>query len=215
MPTPFDNYHSWSFSKNVSSFLRPVIDEFVQLFDQGIVLSDGSIVRAVTDILAIDYEAQSKVLCMKEQGAIQGCHLCTIQRQYVHNLRQVVYLNNRGYIRPLSHHLRSATVYFKSNPEDLDIPKPRNHEDIIAQGRECLSIRQRIREGIMTERGLREYQKKTGVNVLIGSSWCATWFTWECTSRFYALTAECLGTFVLVPHGRNCQIWGPRFTRRT
>ena len=150
--------------KNVSSFLRPVIDEFVQLFDQGIVLSDGSIVRGVTDILVMDYEAQSKVLCMKGQGAIRGCHLCTLQGQYVHNLRKVVYLNNRAYIRPLSHHLRSATVYFNSNPEDLDIPEPRNHEDIIAQGRECLAIRQRIQEGIMTERGLREYQKKTGVD---------------------------------------------------
>ena len=150
--------------KNISSFLRPVIDEFVQLFDQGIVLSDGSIVRGVTDILVMDYEAQSKVLCMKGQGAIQGCHLCTIQGQYVHNLRKVVYLNNRAYIRLLSHHLRSATVYFNSNPEDLDIPEPRNHEDIIAQGRECLAIRQRIQEGIITERVLREYQKKTGVN---------------------------------------------------
>ena len=109
---------------DLGAFFKPVFDELAQLFDKGLLLRDGTTVRAVVDLMVMDYQAQAKVLCMKAQGALQGCHLCTINGHYVHDLRKVVYLNNRAYIEPNDHPLRSASGYFSQQPNDLIFPNP-------------------------------------------------------------------------------------------
>ena len=100
--------------------------------------------RAVVDLMVMDYQAQPKILCMKAQMALQGCHLCTINGHYVHDLRKVVYLNIRAYIEPNDHPLRSARGYFNQQPNDSDLTEPRSHEYIIDHGRESEAIRREL-----------------------------------------------------------------------
>ena len=148
---------------DLGAFLKPVFDKVAQLFDKGFLLSDGTTVHTVVDLMVMDYQAQAKVLCMKAQGALQGCHLRTINGHYVYDLRKVVYLNNRAYIEPNDHPLRSASGYFSQQPNDSDLPEPRSREDIIDRGRESEAIRREIDAVRMIARDLKDHRKMTGV----------------------------------------------------
>ena len=114
----------------MTQFLRHVLDELTQLCETGLELGDGCCVRAPTDVLVRDYAAQSNMLRMKGQGALQGCHLCTINGIYAHDLRKTAYLNNHSYVSPEDHPrdvprdttLPNMMTMYAQRPERARIP---------------------------------------------------------------------------------------------